>query len=164
MGEGIKDPLGLESNFKEVKGVGLLPVMTTLEGQKVVRRVTGSCLYNKKRISGYEIHMGLTSPTGSGGKPFLKVHLPGGKKAWTDGWVLDNGRVAGTYVHGILDSPGFRGEFLNTMRRAKGLNNKKPKQGRLARFHQYDRLADHFEAHCDVEKIIKVLLRSYPHV
>ncbi len=158
LGERIKDPSGVESNRGAVKGMGLLPVNTTLEGQKIVRRVTGTCLQNRKKISGYEIHMGLTSRAGRGGKPFLKIHLPGEKKAWTDGWILDNGRVTGTYVHGILDSPGFRGEFLNTMRRAKGLKYMAPKQGRLARFHQYDRLADHFEAHCDAEKIIKVLL------
>jgi adenosylcobyric acid synthase len=157
LGEKIRDPSGVESNREEVKGMGLLPITTTLEGQKVVRRVMGTCLQNQKRVSGYEIHMGRSRHTGSGGEPFLKIHPPGDRKAWTDGWVVNEGRVAGTYVHGILDSPGFRGEFLNTLRRKKGMKERTPRQGRLARFHQYDRLADHFEAYCDVERILKHL-------
>ena len=154
LGERIKDPLSVESNLEEVKGMGLLPITTTLEGQKVVRRVMGTCLQNQKRINGYEIHMGLTGNTGRGGEPFLKIHAAGDRKSWTDGWVVSEGRIAGTYVHGILDSPGFRGEFLNTLRKKKGMKERTSRQGRLARFHQYDRLADHFEAHCDVEKIV----------
>jgi len=67
---------------------------------------------------------------------------------------VEEGRVCGTYVHGLLDSAAFRSEYLNRLRRAKGLGEKPARQGRLARFHQYDRLADHFEAHCDVERII----------
>ncbi|MBW1766882.1 MAG: cobyric acid synthase [Deltaproteobacteria bacterium] len=157
LGERIRDPLGVESDRKEVKGMGLLPITTVLEGKKVVRKVTGVCLLNKRRVSGYEIHMGRSMPSGRGGEPFLKIHMIGDKTAWNDGWVINEGRVAGTYVHGILDASGFRGEFLNGLRRDKGLKQRAPKQGRLSRFHQYDRLADHFEAHCDVEKIVSCL-------
>ena len=73
------------------------------------------------------------------------------------GWFVNGGQISGTYVHGVLDSPGFRGDFINTLRRAKGLKERASSQGRLARFHQYDRLADHFETHCDVEKILTYL-------
>ena len=157
LGERIRDPLGVESDREEVKGMGLLPVTTSLKGKKVVRRVMGTCLQNQKRVSGYEIHMGRSRSIGITGEPFLKIHSPGDRKAWTDGWIVNEGQVAGTYVHGIMDSPVFRGEFLNTLRRKKGLKERTPRQGRLARFHQYDRLADHFEAHCDVEKIVSCL-------
>ena len=158
MGQRIRDPVGVESDRMEIRGLGLLPVETTLEGKKIIRKVTGTCLLNGKRVSGYEIHMGRSRPLpGQGGEPFLKIHLPGNKRTWTDGWAVKQGQVAGTYVHGIMDSPGIRGEFINSLRRAKGLIEKAPKQGRLARFHQYERLADHFEAHCDVEKILSSL-------
>ena len=157
LGERIRDPLSVESKQYQVKGMGLLPIATTLEGQKVVRKVMGTCMLNQKRVNGYEIHMGRSRPLGPGGEPFLVIHSPGDKKAWNDGWFINEGRVAGTYVHGILDSPGFRGEVLNALRREKGLKERTPRQGRLARFHQYNRLADHFEAHCDVEKIISCL-------
>jgi adenosylcobyric acid synthase len=58
MGKTIKDPYGVESNRKEISGLGLLPVTTTLEKEKIVRKVVGTCLINGKRVKGYEIHMG----------------------------------------------------------------------------------------------------------
>jgi adenosylcobyric acid synthase len=158
LGERVEDPDGVESKHKEVAGIQLLPVKTRLEGQKIVRKVTGLCPANKKRIRGYEIHMGRTVPIGREGEPFVRIHEPGKKDAWHDGWYTKGGQVAGTYVHGILDASGFRGEFLNRLRRAKGLRERAPRQGRQGRFHQYDRLADHFEAHCRVDHILSVVL------
>jgi adenosylcobyric acid synthase len=157
LGEKIRDPYRVESNQEEVMGLNLLPIETLLEKEKVVRKVMGTCLMNGKRVKGYEIHMGQSKASGRSGEPFLRIRLPGNKSTWDDGWITKGGQIAGTYVHGILDSPGFRGEFLNALRRAKGLKSKGPKQGRLGRFHQYDRLADHFEAHCDVEKILSLI-------
>jgi adenosylcobyric acid synthase len=157
LGERIKDPFGVESKQNQVKGMGLLPITTILEAQKVVHRVTGTCLLNQKRVNGYEIHMGRTRSLGREGAPFVKIHLPGDKTTWTDGWFVNGGQISGTYVHGILDSLGFRGEFINSLRRTKGLKERVSSKGRLARFHQYDRLADHFETHCDVEKILSYL-------
>ncbi|MFH0845099.1 MAG: cobyric acid synthase [Pseudomonadota bacterium] len=157
LGEKIKDPFGVESQRKEVRGLNLLPILTSLERQKVVRKVAGICLTNGKRIKGYEIHMGHSHILGGKAEPFLRIHRPGGRKSWLDGCHVAGGQVSGTYVHGILDSPAFRGEFLNSLRMAKGLRLRVPKQGRLARFHQYERLADHFELHCDVEKILAYL-------
>lgn len=157
LGALISDPAGVESYQKEVKGLNLLPVKTTLEEQKIVRKVAGICLMSGKRIRGYEIHMGRTRPLRRSGEPFVKIHSPGDKTTWMDGWAVNSGQISGTYVHGILDSPGFRGDFINTLRRAKGLKERASSQGRFARFHQYDRLADHFETHCDVEKILTYL-------
>jgi len=158
LGERLEDPDGVESTQKEVAGIQLLPVKTRLEGEKIVRKVTGLCSANKKRIRGYEIHMGRTVPISREGEPFVRIHEPGKKETWHDGWYTKGGRVAGTYVHGILDASGFRGEFLNRLRRGKGLREKAPRQGRQARFHQYDRLADHFETHCRVDHILSVVL------
>jgi len=157
LGERVNDPLGVESDRKEVRGLGLLPLETILEEKKIVRKVTGICLINRKRVTGYEIHMGQTRILRRMGKPLLRVHEPGNRQSWEDGWSMEGNRIAGTYVHGILDSPGFRGDFLNRIRRAKGLKERAARHGRLARFHQYDRLADLFEAHCDVERIIELI-------
>ena len=157
LGEKIKDPSGVESPKKEVKGLGLLPIETVLEKKKIVRRVTGTCLMNGKRVRGYEIHMGQSRCRDGRVNSFLKIHEPGKKETWEDGYTVREGKIFGTYVHGILDAPEFRGEILNRLRRSKGLKARSPKQGRLARFHQYDKLADHFEAHCDVERILSSL-------
>ncbi len=157
LGEIIRDPLGVESDKKEARGLGILPMETILEREKVVRKVTGTCLMNQKRVSGYEIHMGRSRMLRKEGDPFLSIHEPGKRRTWEDGWFLKEGKILGTYVHGILDSPGFRGDFLNRIRRAKGLKERPPKQGRLGRFHQYDKLADHFEKHCKVEEILTLI-------
>ena len=157
LGEMIKDPSGVESKRQSVRGLGLLPVETVLEETKVVQKVSGLTLTQRTRVSGYEIHMGQTRILRENGKPFLEIHRPGRRHTWEDGCYIQEGRVAGVYVHGILDAPGFRGDLLNRLRKAKGLRVRPPKQGRLARFHQYDRLADHFETHCDMDKILGVL-------
>ncbi len=157
MGKEIKDPYGVESDRKEVLGLSLLPVSTSLEKEKVVRKVGGTCLANGKRVRGYEIHMGKSRILRNGGEPFLRIHKVGEKRSWEDGWFTNGGQIAGTYLHGIFDLPGFRGDFLNSIRKAKGLQPKAPKQGRLTKNRQYDLLADHFEAHCDVDKILSNL-------
>ena len=157
LGRRIEDPRGVESDKKAVRGLGLLPLVTTLEAEKVVRKVTGTCLASGKRVSGFEIHMGRSKILKRQGEPFLRIHEPGRRRTWEDGWTVEGGRIAGTYVHGLLDSPAFRAEFLNRIRVAKGLKERAPTRGRLARFHQYDRLADHFEAHCDVDRILALI-------
>jgi adenosylcobyric acid synthase len=157
LGKRILDPSGVESGMKQVRGLDLLPVETVLEKEKVVRKVAGLCLASGKPVSGYEIHMGQSRILGPPGGAYLKIRLPGGRLFREDGCTLQPGRVSGTYVHGILDAPGFRGDLLNRLRRGKGLRERKPGPGRRARFHQYDRLARHFEAHCDVESILSFL-------
>ena len=159
LGDTIRDPFGVESDKKEVRGLGLLPMETVLEMEKVVRKITGTCLINKKRVSGYEIHMGRSHAEDvikKKGEPFLSIHEPGKRRTWEDGWSLKKGKITGTYVHGILDSPSFRGDLLNRIRRDRGLRERPPRQGRLGRFHQYDKLADHFEKYSKVEEILNL--------
>jgi adenosylcobyric acid synthase len=157
LGEEIQDPDGVESSKGRVHGLRILPVRTVLEKKKVVRRINGRCLITGQRVAGYEIHMGRTSSIRDTGSPLLEIHEPGGRRRWLDGWSVQDGLAAGTYVHGILDAPGFRSAFLNRLRRRKSLCERRPGPGRRARFHQYDRLADHFQAHCDTDRMINLL-------
>jgi len=154
MGRRVMDPYGVESDQGETEGLDILPVETVLGPEKVVREVTGTCIAEKVGIAGYEIHMGETYILEDMGRPFLKIHELGREgESWSDGCVIGDGRIFGTYVHGILDSPAFRGNFLNSIRREKGLEERPP----VPRSHQYERLADHFEAYCDIERIIQAL-------
>ncbi len=154
MGRKILDPKGVESSRKEIAGLGLLPVVTRLEKDKIVRKVFGKSLSTNRAVEGYEIHMGITEIVNDDGIPFLSLRQNNHDEGWMDGCFLKEQNVAGSYVHGILDAPGFRGEYLNRIRRNKGIKEKRPGRGRTARFKEYDRLADHFEKYCDVEKII----------
>ncbi|MDY6852631.1 MAG: cobyric acid synthase CobQ, partial [Thermodesulfobacteriota bacterium] len=85
------------------------------------------------------------------------LHEPGRKKSWEDGYVLKGGRVQGSYVHGLLDSPAWRKDYLNILRRAKGLpERRRAAPARGGRFHQYDRLADHFEKYVDIDRVMEI--------
>ncbi len=159
LGKGIKDPYGVESNIKEVAGLGLLPMHTVLAKEKIVRKVRGISLLNEKRIEGYEIHMGRThlSP-GITQSPF--VQLESSEDVWFDGYLDIDKKIAGTYVHGIFDCYEFRSSFLNLIRKQKGLLPIDSQIKDLVQFKQkeYDKLADLFEAHCDVNRIISSIL------
>ena len=155
LGKRIKDPYRVESDKEIVNGIGLLPIETVLEKEKTVRKVKGRCLLNNKKVEGYEIHMGRTFIIEDKGSPFLRLSY--NKESWKDGWVNKEGNVFGTYLHGLMDTDGFREEFLNRIRAQKGLKPKKARRLKNFRLKEYDKLASVFERHCNIEEIIRFL-------
>lgn len=162
LGREILDPYGVESGRGRVRGLDLMPLSTSLAQDKILRRVSGIDLATGRRVRGYEIHMGRTAVIDSGRardslRPMLRLHEPGRKKSWEDGYALEGGRVQGAYVHGLLDSPAWRKDYLNILRRAKGLpERQRAAPARGGRFHQYDRLAGHFEKHVDIDRVMEI--------
>jgi adenosylcobyric acid synthase len=75
-----------------------------------------------------------------------------------DGAADACGRVWGCYVHGLFDNLEFRRRFLDEVRAAFGL----PAPGNVASGAEnpYDRLADGFEQHLDMELLWKILDRE----
>ena len=75
-------------------------------------------------LSGYEIHIGETRYL-EGAKPFAKLRAAssGGKQEFTDGCSVTDGRVFGSYLHGIFDDDGFREAFLSAARAFRGLDS-----------------------------------------
>jgi adenosylcobyric acid synthase len=63
--------------------------------------------------------MGRTK-TGSGVIPLFDVQKPDHSMKWAEGASSDDGRVFGTYVHGLFDAPAFRRLFLNRLRARRG--------------------------------------------
>lgn len=94
MGEWVHDPEGIEGEAQSVKGLGILPVSTTLANGKT----TVQCHFDFNNHNGnglaYEIHSGIT-PTSN---PLCT--LDDGRD---DGYFLDE-KTWGTYLHGILDN------------------------------------------------------------
>ena len=155
LGEEVEDPYGVESDLRVVKGLGLAPLRTILEKDKVVRKVEGICLLNNKKIYGYEIHMGRTFS-----KTFSPlVRIVSDKEKWFDGYMDPQKKVIGTYIHGIFDCAEFRESFINLIRKEKGLTPIKVKIEDFNKFKQreYDKLANLLEQHCDVNKIFDLL-------
>lgn len=121
LGVEIMDPLGME-RVGVVQGLGLLPIRTEMRGWKVTRLVEGemvsSTLFGQRMegmaVSGYEIHIGETTYL-EGTRPFALI-----AGHW-DGCVSEDGRVVGTYLHGVFDGDGFRHAFLGAARAYRGL-------------------------------------------
>jgi adenosylcobyric acid synthase len=148
MGIEVCDPIHVEGDIERLPGLGLLPVSTTMSGEKVTRQV--ECEYGK----GYEIHMGETLPFGSA-LPSPLLHLSDGRQ---DGYIVDN-KCMGTYVHGILDNASFV-DFLLQPFAEKLSQTNASFDYQAFKEEQYDKLADHVRKHVDMQRIYQILTDS----
>lgn len=157
LGRTLSDPDGIEDGG-HMSGLGLLPLDTVFEKQKVRTRVTGHTLpltgffapLSGTTLQGYEIHMGKTT-LGSGPLPFS--YLSDDK---TDGAVYEN--VFGSYVHGLFDGD-FGAALIRLLLRAKGLGDDFD-EGLTFDVHknkQYDLLAQSLREHLDMVEIYRLL-------
>lgn len=150
LGERISDPAGVEaSGINEIAGIGLLPIETVFEGEKVQRRTQGVfsdihgifSVLNGLSYEGYEIHMGRSGS------------LPA---------VISNGCVYGSYVHGVFDSAGIAEAILRALCNRSGadpdslgsFDTKAYKEG------QYDKLASAVREGLDMELVYRILNRE----
>jgi len=154
LGKTIADPHGVESSEPAAQGLDILPVTTVLDNEKVVRKAKGTTRVGGHAVDGYEIHMGRSTALDDDTLPFVIIEEAETGTTRTDGLVTRNGRIAGTYLHGLFDEPSFRNAILNAVRREKGLDEKHSAKSRRDRFAEYDKLADHFERYCDIDGII----------
>lgn len=104
LGKRIADPHGIEGPPTEAEGLGLLDVATVLTGDKVLRPVTGEAL--GAPLGGYEMHLGETTGPGLA-RPYAR--FADGRE---DGAIAADGRVIGTYVHGLFADSAQRAALL----------------------------------------------------
>jgi cobyric acid synthase CobQ/L-threonine-O-3-phosphate decarboxylase len=114
LGREIRDPLGLESATGAAPGLGLLEAVTVLAAEKTLARTTAVHTPSALEVAGYEIHHGRTDTDGS---PVL-FRRPDGQAV---GAASDDGRVWGTYLHGVFDADAFRRWFIDRLRVGRGL-------------------------------------------
>ena len=145
LGIEVCDPQHVEGDIERLPGLGLLPVTTTMGGEKVTRQV--SCEYG----TGYEIHQGETQPFGDAAAQPL-AHLSDGR---TDGYIVSN-KCMGTYLHGILDNAPFV-DFLLKPFAEKIQQAGKPFDYAAFKEEQYNKLADLVRRHVDMPLIYKIL-------
>ncbi len=152
LGETIYDPKGIESAQKKVKGLGLLPISTTLKMQKVLTQTKALDLSTNLKVEGYEIHHGKTirlKPC----KALFKV-VGGG---YLDGASSKDGRIWGTYLHGIFDNTLFRRNFLNGIRHKLGLKKLPIAQAGFNQDKEFDKLAALVRNNLDMKSLYKIL-------
>ncbi|MGE4250522.1 MAG: cobyric acid synthase [Parvibaculaceae bacterium] len=144
LGRMIHDPLGLEGRPGSCPGLALLDVETTLIPEKTLTRVTARHVTSGETVSGYEIHLGATKGLDCA-RPFTMIgDAP-------DGAQSRDGRVMGTYIHGLFSNDAFRRHFL------KGLGA----EGSRLAFETVidetlDGLARHLARHVDIDRLLSL--------
>ncbi len=154
MGQEVCDPTHVEGNIERLPGLGLLPVSTQIEGEKLTRQVKFSFLDSPKECEGYEIHMGTTVPV----KDTLDSPLNKIQTGSADGYFV-NPKCFGTYIHGILDNDTVIDYLLAPY--SDKLSDK-PFDYKAFKEEQYNKLADHVRSHVDMELVYRIMSPSQP--
>ncbi len=125
LGNSVRDLDRVESEHVCAAGLQLLPIETELGGAKRLARVHGHghevargiwSALSGVRVAGDEIHVGRTSTLSPGVTPLFDLD------AGQDGSVSDDGLVAGSYLHGILEQPDIRRAVLHAIAFTRGFS------------------------------------------
>ncbi len=141
LGRMIDDPDGVDGTPGRAEGLGLLDVETVMAGNKQVTLTQATTRGGNLPVNGYEIHMGRTTGADC-------------QHAWLDvegraeGAASADGRVRGTYLHGLFANDVFRAGFLEDLGVDSELSYDQDVDAAL------DALADHLEEHMDLDQIL----------
>ena len=142
LGRTISDPDGIEGPAGETVGLGLLKVDTVMTADKRLTRTEATHAASSAPITGYEIHIGQTTGEARA-RPF--AHVAGE----AEGAVSADGRVMGSYLHGMFSGDSFRQAFLKQLGVAPSATSYAAGVEETL-----DRLAAHLEAHLDVDGLL----------
>ncbi len=145
LGRSIADPGGIEGRAGSSEGLGHLDVATELAGEKRLEAVSGRELESGEAVSGYEMHMGATEGPDRA-RPLLELaHGEEGARS-------ADGKVSGSYVHGLFAADGFRHAFLNRLaERQRGVMDWDSSVERTL-----DALARHLEEALDLDRLLEI--------
>ncbi|ADH89874.1 cobyric acid synthase CobQ [Ancylobacter novellus DSM 506] len=143
LGRTLTDPEGVEGPPGTVPGLGLLEVDTVLTAEKRLVAITGSA--DGIPFAGYEMHMGVTEGPGRA-RPFAVIDGEG-----PEGAVSPNGRVVGTYAHGLFADDRQRAHWLALLGAPpSGLSYEDGVDATL------DTLAAHLAAYVDLDRLLEL--------
>jgi adenosylcobyric acid synthase len=143
LGRRIADPDGIEGPAGAVAGLGLIDVETVLTGDKRLEPAHGEAFGAPFR--GYEMHMGVTTGPDCA-RPFAKL-----ADGAPDGAISADGRIAGTYVHGLFADDRQRSAWMTRL----GAGPSAVAHDALVET-TLDRLAAHMAAHLDLDGLLKL--------
>jgi len=152
LGRQLNDPLGVETTGETTAfGLDLLSVTTRFSPLKETHQ-TRMLRADGTTLSGYEIHMG-ESLLDADTAPFATIIERNGNPVHvSDGAISADGRVWGTYMHGIFANAVFRRSFLSELGcRATGEDPDALIQA------EYDRLADAVENAIDWSQLMRIV-------
>lgn len=177
LGEQLSDPNGVEGEEgRIIRGMGLLPARTVFEQRKtrgqmevILRKNTG--MFEKcdvgTRITGYEIHMGITELTGKAEPIFAKTQDNQSQTTQTvqtmvhqnwEGLEREDGLVIGTYLHGLFDNEELVSALLEKLAEKKGISLEITTESQeVYKQRQYDKLADLIRESLDMKAIYEIM-------
>jgi adenosylcobyric acid synthase len=142
LGRVIDDPHGIEGPAGATPGLGLLDIETVMSPDKRLERVRATHAASGLAVDGYEIHIGRSDGPDCV-RPF--AHISGR----AEGAIRADGRVTGSYLHGLFAEDAFRAAYLTGLGiAASGRSHGAEVEAAL------DALADHVEAHIDVAGLL----------
>ena len=144
LGRTISDPDGIEGAPGTVQGLGLLAVDTVMTPEKRVTLTRAVHAASGEAALGYEIHIGRTEGADRA-RPLFLVD------GTDEGAMRADGRVMGSYLHGLFSADGFRKAFLRGL--GAGGSDLAYAQGVEETL---EALADHLEAHADCEALLRI--------
>ena len=154
LGKEMHDPDHVEHGGT-MRGLGLLDTVTTFEKAKTRTRIHGTILADQNLyhltnpvVEGYEIHMGTTKNLG-GAVPMITL-----EDGRTDALSTPDGKVWGSYLHGIFDNEDLVFGLVHQIMKEKGIN---PDENHLSvaeyKEIQYNKLADLLRNNLDMDYI-----------
>ncbi len=159
LGETLSDPNNVEYGG-QIDGMGLLPIKTVFEKQKVRTRVTGWFMkidgmlegLSHAPIEGYEIHMG----TSVSARNLVNLLTEDGRSKMDGAY---SGNVYGSYVHGIFDNPKCAKALIISLCKAKGIDWSNVQAFDLSEYReeQYEKLANAVRESLDMQMIYQIL-------
>jgi len=142
LGRTVADPDGIEGPAGVTPGLGLLDVETVMTPDKRLTRTRATHAASGLAVEGYEIHIGRTEGADCA-RPFAFI------EGAPEGAISASGQITGSYLHGLFVADDFRAAFLNGLGvKASGRSHAADVEATL------DALADHVEAHLDVEGLL----------
>ncbi|PRY86867.1 cobyric acid synthase [Donghicola tyrosinivorans] len=142
LGQEVIDPEGLEGTAGTEKGLGLLDVQTRMTADKRLTQVRALHVPSGLEVDGYEIHIGRTEGPDCA-RPFAMI----GDQA--DGAISADGRIVGSYLHGMFTDDAFRRAYLAGF----GVQSAGQSYGAVVE-ETLDKLADHMDAYLDVDGLL----------
>ena len=171
MGLSIEDPHGMEGGGCAA-GLGLLSIRTTLNKEKVSAQASARLISDqlfgvtahRREAAGYEIHLGETGYE-PGSRPVFELRRRHASElVIADGAQNADGRIWGSYVHGLFDDDAFRHAILANARAACRLDPVDDFAFPGAeRQRKIDRLATTVESSLDIQAIREWLILPAAH-
>ncbi|CAN0206005.1 unnamed protein product [Chrysoparadoxa australica] len=141
LGDSVDDPHGIEGPPGKDPGLGLLRIDTLMTADKSLTEVQATHAASGTGFHGYEIHIGRSDGLDRA-RPFAIV------EGQPEGAISADGRVMGSYLHGMFRDDAFRAAWLADF----GVEATQAYDAGVE--DALDALADHLETHLDVAGIL----------